>query len=134
MSTKIRAYKPEDHNLVISTFLKGIYYGNEFYGMIDKNVFMANYKYIAEAMITQNTVRVACLHDDEDTIVGYSLISKDGTTIHWAYVKKDWRAKFGTFKSLLPNTITTYSHFSTQGLQIIKKCFPNLTFNPFKIQ
>jgi len=133
MNTKIRGYKQEDHNLIASTFLKGVYYGNEFYGMIDKNVFMANYKYIFEALIAQNLIKIACLPDDEDTVLGYSILTKDLTVAHWVFIKKDWRAKFCIFKLLVPPSITTYSHFSTQGLQIAKKCFPNSTFNPFRL-
>lgn len=133
VNTEIRDYKLSDHNFVIASFLKGVYYGNKFYGMIEKNTFMANYKYIAEALITQNVVKMACLKDDPDTILGYSILSKDFTTVHWVFLKKDWRSKFGIFKQLVPMNPVSYSHFTTQGLDIAKHKFPNTTFNPFKL-
>jgi len=133
VNTRIRGYKPEDHNLIASTFLKGAYYGNNYFSMINKNVFMANYKHVLEALLTQSAIRVACLPDDEDTVLGYSLLTKDLTAVHWVFIKKDWRHRFGVFQMLLPSMLTSYSHFSTQGLEIAKKKFPNLTFNPFKL-
>lgn len=101
--------------------------------MVEKNTFMANYKYIAEALISQNQVKIACLSDDPDTILGYSILSKDFTTVHWVYLKKDWRSKFGIFKQLVPARPLTYSHFTTQGLEIANKCFPDTAFNPFRL-
>lgn len=133
MKPLIRPYKQQDHNFIMASFLRGTYYGNEFYSMVNKDVFMANYKYVAEALIAKNSVAVACLEDDPDTILGYSIYTKDGTALHWVYLKKDWRGKFGIFKLLVPDNVSSYSHFTAQGLEIVNRKFPKLTFNPFKL-
>lgn len=139
MSTKlkdiyvVRQYRDSDKNFVLATFLRGLYYGNEFYNMILKQEFMDNYKLIAEALLApeRNMIHVAVLSDDSDVILGYSVVSHDHETLHWVFVKAAWR-KQGIAKSLIPATINTYSHFTTVGLSLAKK-FPNLIFNPFKI-
>ncbi len=134
---KIRSYKPEDRNLILSTFLKGLYYGNKFYNMIPKDAFMANYKAVAEALITNGHIRVACLKEDEDVIVGYAVTGISDTTLHWVHVKSGpdkeltWR-KRGIMKMLVPTSISNYTHFTTLWLVIKDKLYPNATFNPFK--
>lgn len=134
MNTQIRAYKDSDHNFIMASFLRGVYYGNQFYSMVNKDIFMRNYKHIGEAIISQNLVLIACLPDDEDTILGYSIMTPDTTAIHWVYIKKDWRAKFGILQLLLPDTALTFSHFTTKGLELAKKLYPKITFDPFKLR
>lgn len=142
---EIRDYTPNDKAFVLATFLRGLYYGNEFFQLIPKDVFMDNYKRIAEALIDGNRaiVKVACLKDDSDTILGYSILSSDFSTIHWVYVKSSetkikgtaekltWRHK-GIGKALVPRFPLAYSHFSDLGLKLAKK-FDNCIFNPFAL-
>jgi hypothetical protein len=131
---KIRAYRESDKNFILSTFLKGLYYGNKFYNMIDKKSFMDSYKLVAQAMLQSPNVMiyVACLPDDPDVILGYSIVSKDHTSVAWVFVKTVWRQK-GIGKSLLPSGLTTYTHFTDIGMQLINK-LPPMIFNPWKIQ
>lgn len=127
----IRPYRPEDHNFVLATFLRGLYYGNEFYGMMPKQTFMDNYKNVVEALIPRSHIAVACLKEDPDVILGYSMMSKDYTTMHWIFVKAAWRKK-GIGKSLLLSVPSMYSHFTTLGLDLVKK-FKDCVFNPFSM-
>lgn len=128
----LREYKAEDKAFIMATMLRGLYYGNEFFHMMpDKDSFMDNYKLVCEALIQKHVVVVACLKDDLDTILGYSLTSADGKVIHFCFVKKAWR-KQGIGRELLPQSPKLYSHFTTLGLQLAKK-YPDFTFNPFAL-
>lgn len=129
----VRAYRETDKNFVLATFLRGLYYGNDFYNMMPKQTFMDNYKIMAEMLLApeRNMIHVAVLKDDIDVILGYSVVSHDHETLHWVFVKAAWR-KQGIAKSLTPATINTYSHFTTVGLTLTKK-LNNPVFNPFKV-
>ncbi len=132
---EVRDGKEADISLIMSTFLKGLYHDNEWFGMIPRKVFFEHYHGIAESLIRSPnaTVQVACLKDDPDTIIGYSILSTDFQTIHWVYVKKAWRGH-GIGTSLLPERPTNYTHFSEAGLKIIPKRFKDIIFNPFAIR
>jgi hypothetical protein len=99
---------------------------------------MKNYKAVAEALIAKRTIKVACLREDPDVIIGYSILSNDFQTIDWVYVKSSkqpdgttWRNK-GVGKSLVPQYPTSVSHLTVLGKELLKK-FPNTVFNPFSI-
>lgn len=127
----IRDYIPSDKSFILSTFLRGIYYGNEFYGLMPKQIFMDNYKHVGEALVSKATVKVACLKDDPEVILGYSILSNDYSNIAFVYVKSVFRNK-GIARSLVPARPVSYSHFTTLGLTLAKK-FDSIVFNPFII-
>jgi len=127
----IRDMKSEDRNFILATFLRGLYYGESWFSLIPKQIFMTNYKTVANVLINSpNTVvKVACLKEDTDTIIGYSILSSDYQTIHWVQVKKLWRGK-GIGKSLVPAYPVAVSHLTDLGRKLLIK-FPNTVFNPF---
>ena len=136
----IRPAKESDKNLILSTFLKGLHYGSIdkecpsktlFFGLIPANIFFSHYKRVIEALVNSNAIviTVACLPDDEDTVLGYSIVSNDGKTLFWVFVKNRWR-KHGVAKSLVPNTVDCVAHFNLLGKTLMNK-IPNVTFNPF---
>lgn len=130
---KVRDAKYEDHNFILATFLRGLYYGDSWFSGIEKNVFMQNYKPVAETLLSlKTTIQVACLPEDEDVILGYSILSHDFQTIHWVYVKNRWRKK-GIAKALLPKYPSTVSHLTSVGKELLHKFESKPTFNPFKI-
>lgn len=128
---EIRDYRPEDKSFIMATFLRGLYYGNEFFKLIPKKIFMDNYKLIIEALLNKHIIKVACLKEDPDIILGYSVLSKDFQIIHFCFVKSAWR-KNGIARSLLPKYPTCVTHFTTMSLDLMKK-FPDCVFNPFSI-
>lgn len=91
---------------------------------------MANYKKVGEGLINNAQIKVACLPDDPDIILGYAILSPDSTTLHWCFVKSAWR-KQGIMKEILPKSITSYTHF-TELSQSLKYKLPNAIFNPFQ--
>lgn len=129
----IRNSRESDKNFVLATFLRGLYYGDSWFSEIPKDIFMNNYKHIAEALINSPKViiKIACLPDDPDVILGYSVLSSDYQTIHWIYVKQVWRKK-GIGRSLVPTRPSSVTHLSGLGRGLMKK-FEGLIFNPFNL-
>lgn len=134
----IRSGKETDKNFVMATFLRGLYYGDSWFSTIPKSIFMDNYKKIVEHLVNNGILIVACLKDEPDVIIGYSLLSQDLKTVHWVYVKNSkleegvtWRGK-GIARSLLPKEVTYVSHLSALGKKLLSK-FPTASFNPFSL-
>jgi GNAT superfamily N-acetyltransferase len=128
---EIRDYKPEDKAFIMATWLRGLYYGDSWFSEIPKDIFMNNYKLILEALLLKNIVKVACLCEDRDVIVGYSVLSHDFTTIHWVFVKSAWR-KQGIGRQLVPKYPSNVTHLTTLGKSLMKK-LENCIFNPFNV-
>lgn len=130
---ELRNFKDSDKNFVLATFLRGLYYGNSWFNLVPKDIFMKEYKVIAEALISNSNtfISIACLKEDPDVILGYSILSSNFNTIHWVYVKSNWRRN-GIGSSLLPLYPTTFSHLSELGRTLMSK-YPNTIFNPFTL-
>ncbi len=129
----IRDFVQSDKNLVLATFLRGLYYGDSWYSQIPKDIFMNNYKVIANAIVDspKTIIKIACLPDEPDVILGYSILSNDYQTVHYVYVKSAWRLK-GIGRSLVPKHPSYVSHLTTLGKSLLNK-LPNAVFNPFSI-
>lgn len=136
----IRDFKLEDRSFVLATFLRGLYYGDSWFSLIPKDIFMNNYKRVAEALVSspKAVIKVACLKEDSDVILGYSILSADFQTIHWVYVKSSkspdgstWRNK-GIGRSLLPQYPIAVTHLTKVGQALMSK-FPNIIFDPFRL-
>lgn len=85
----IRAFQKDDAGFIFSTWSKGAYHGAETKPQIEKSKwFRDHYLYVCDA-IEQGDVRVACLADDSNTILGYSVAF--GGSLQWIYVKQDFR-------------------------------------------
>jgi hypothetical protein len=134
----IRDYKESDKNFIMASFLKGLYYGDSWFSKIPKDVFMANYKRVIEYYLQPGkcAVKIACLPDDPDIIIGYSILSADYSAIVWVYVKNSklpdgstWR-RHGIGKRLVPQYPTAVLHLTKIGESLLSK-YPTAIFNPF---
>lgn len=92
---------------------------------------MSNYKLVAEALLKKRTIKIACLKEDPDVILGYSVLSNDYQTIDWVFVKSAWRNK-GIARSLLPLYPTSVTHLTKLGKELLPK-FKDCVFNPFNL-
>lgn len=129
----IRDGNENDHNFILATFLRGIYYGDSFFSGVPKKIFMERYKIVAQALVRDPNIviRVACLPEDPDVILGYSLLSKDMNTVSFCFVKAAWRQK-GIARSLLPqNPIYVVPQHVTKIGRLLLHKFPGLNYNPF---
>ena len=122
---------PEDKNFILATFLRGLYYGDSWYSMIPKDIFMKNYHRIIERMLESDAllVRVACLKDDPNVILAYAITNREETVLHWVFCKKAWRS-IGLAKSIVPPSITAVTHLTQTGISLLKK-HSGVDFNPF---
>lgn len=134
----IRDYRPGDHAFIMATFLRGLYYGDSWFSIIPKDLFMASYKRFAEAILASpnNVVKLAVLREDNDVILGYSILSKDFSKLHWVFVKAgdrdlSWRNK-GIARFLVPETVRVVTHLTETGKNLMSK-LPNCVFNPFDL-
>lgn len=124
-SAKIRKLKASDLPFIYSTWLRSLYYGNEFFGLIGKKVFFDKYKLVLYSLVADNEVQVCCDVQDEDVILGYAVYTPD--RLHWVYVKESWR-RLGVAKSLVPDSITSYSHFTETSRRLTPRGWE---FDPF---
>lgn len=124
----VRDARPEDINFILSTMLKGLFYGSKFWSEVDQDSFFKNYEPFIKQLLVKSNVKVACLEDDADVILGYSMYHND--TAHFVFVKKSYR-KLGIAKLLWPDNISTVSHITDIGNSIRKRM--NLKFNPFSL-
>lgn len=129
---EIRSFHPDDTNFIKSTFLRGLYYGDSWFSKIPKNIFMDTYSRAADALLAKPdiVIKIACLSDDTNTILGYSILSPDYQTVVYVYVKSAWRKK-GIAKSLVPTHPSAVMHLTTLGSQLLHKLGPQCQFNPF---
>lgn len=128
---KQRPVQPNDINFLYSTFLRGTYYGNDFYKKIDKKAFFEHYERVLAHMLAKPTltIRVACLADEPDIILGWT--AYEGETLHFSYTKDAWRQK-GIAKSLLQDAnINTVTHLTKIGDDIRSR--KGWKFDPFRI-
>jgi hypothetical protein len=128
----IRESKEEDKNFILATFLRGLYHGDSFFSRIPKNIFMNNYKRVAQGLVDNSnvTIRVACLKEDPDIVLGYSILSKNELTIYWVFVKKVWRLR-GIARSLVPENPIAVAHLTKVGDSLLHKLKTKVIFNPF---
>lgn len=126
----VRDGAPSDFPFIMSTWLKGLRFGNSWFSFIPSGIYYKFYSKVIETLLYQERtkVKIACLKDDPDVILGYSVFSD--TSIHWAFVKKAWR-KIGIANSIVPNGVATVTHLTDVGKAICKN--KGFTFNPFEI-
>lgn len=127
----IRGYLPDDRSFILACWLRGVYYGNTFFSEIPKGIFMEHYHSVLERFIDNPkvTIKVACLKDDPQVILGYSVsrVSKDQVVLDWIFVKTAWR-KIGIGKSLVPENLKAVTHLTKIG----KSLKPDsVVYNPF---
>lgn len=119
-----------DRSFIFATFLRGLFYGDSVFSEVPKSIFMTNYHKVIEHILNSpsTAVKVACLREDPEVILGYVILKPDSNAIVWAFCKKAWRG-IGLIKSLIPDNITTITHATKSGISISKK--KGWIFNPF---
>ncbi len=128
----VRDYKQADHSFIMSTWLKGLRFGNDLFREIKSDVYFKEYNKIVDGLLAHPSVKVnvACLADDEDVILGYAVVSTDGTKAHFAFVKNSWRG-IKIAKALVPNTVKIVTHLTKTGLSLARKY--NMDYDPFNL-
>lgn len=127
----VRKGNSNDLNFIYATMLQGLYYGNTFYGKIDKEAFFDSYNQVLKSLIMKPTtdIKVLCLTEDEDVILGYSISSPQA--LHYVFVKQAWRRR-GFAKDLTVGSLNkpvTHITDDTESIRLKMR----LTYNPFLI-
>jgi len=134
--TELVAYRtavPNDIPLIFSSWLKGIRFGNPAYEALPSKEYYAEMHALINSILQlpETVVTVACLKDDPDTILGYSVATFESDpldsgsramTLHWVFVKRAWR-HIGIGGDLTPLT-TTRITMVTKAVQKIVDNYP----------
>lgn len=129
-SIEIREGLPSDHNFIYSTWLNGLYYGNSWFKLTPKHEFMKFYHQIIERLLARSAIRIACLKEDRDVILGYAVI--EGNVLHWTHTKPAWRKLKIARNLTITNGITSCTHLTDLAVFIFSKQ-KDWEFNPFLI-
>lgn len=126
-----RSFHPGDYNFIVSTWLIGLRHGNDWFSEIRKDAYYEYYHAVITAMLKKPNmiVSVACLKDDPEVILGYSV--HHDNVLDWVHVKGAWR-HIGIAKGLVPTNTKEVSHLTRAGREILKK-HKGVTFNPFAV-
>lgn len=129
----IRDGTKEDRNFILATFLRALYYGDSWYSDIPKGIYMNFYNKIIQNLLENPAVivKIACLKEDSNVILGYSILGDNYDTIHFLYVKSAWRNK-GIGMKLIPKYATSVTHLTALGKKLLPK-LDSAVFNPFLI-
>ena|ERR1700677_764254 len=121
--------KNKDIDFIMATWLRGLRYGNDWFGMIVASSYFSFYQQFIEQLLKNPnvSVKIACLQDDPEVILGYSVYHKN--ILHWVFTKKAWR-KIGIAKKLVPIETSTVTHLTAIGKSIMQKK-TKWQFNPF---
>lgn len=122
---------PENYKgVVYAKWMQSLRYGNQFFYLADsKSYYEAYQKYIDMLRARpKSLLRIACLTDDVDVVLGWSLI--EDHTLHYVYVVKEQR-RLGIAKSLVPTEIKQISHLTKIGMTIWNNKLKSAKFNPF---
>lgn len=125
-----RFMNKNDEPFVYKTWLQGLKFGNSWYKLIEDKAYYSVYHKVIEAIILKKevTVLVACLKEDSEVILGYSVFEPN--RFHWVHIKKKWRG-IGLARDLFPKDIKIVTHLTSVGKNILLK--HNLVFNPFAL-
>lgn len=125
----VRPGNSTDLPFIMSTWLNGTYYGNDWIKEIEKGIFMSTYHDLLERLLYRETVlvTVACLKEASDVILGYCVT--EGPVLHYVFIKPVWRG-IGLARDLVPSGICVVSHLTNVGRSIKPS---TIGFNPFLI-
>lgn len=121
---------PKDYlNLIYAKFLRSLKYGNDFFKLIDNDIYFKVYHdYIEHLLNRENAIiRLAVLSDDETNVLGWSLM--EAGILHYVFVMREQRRQ-GIAKELCKSNFHTITHLTNTGASIFSK-MKNVKFNPF---
>lgn len=85
----IRKLLPSDHNFIFATYLRNRYFDKDNKTTLKRSTWSAMQHKRLETIMAIDSVYVACLDEDKDLILGYSLM--DGHA-PYTYIKLAWRS------------------------------------------
>lgn len=128
MTPTLREANINDRNFLFTTWIKGLYHGNEYYRDINFDIHFRNYKLIIENILQRPNINihVLCIKESPEIIIGYAVTEQD--TLHWLFIKPNLRNQGLIHKLINNQSFTTCTHLTRQSKGFILR---NLTYNPF---
>lgn len=122
---------PTDLNFIFASWMKGLRYGNADLEKIPPQIYDKKQRLVIAELLGRATVLVYCLTEDQDVILGYIVYEGEpnAETLHWVFVKKDWRRQ-GIAHHLIPPHAATYTQITKNGLEFLQKHYPQMHYNP----
>jgi GNAT superfamily N-acetyltransferase len=126
----LRAAQATDKGFILNSWLVGNYWGNWFFNQMNQDLYFKVYTEVVSRLLFNPLTRVdvAALSDDPNMILGFAVYN--GPTLHWIYVKKDYRSKGIANLLIKDKSIQFVTSTTKAGAAITKK--KNLIFNPFQ--
>jgi len=126
MNIKTRPSTAEDHNFILSTWLKSYQaHGNEFYKPSGK-VYFKEHQELIKKKLDSCKVDIVTTDEDESQIIGYMV--HDADCIHYVYIKNLFR-NFKIAKKLVSESTATYY---SQHTSYSKRISGSLIYNPYR--
>lgn len=133
---EIRGAEANDIAFLYSTWLRGLYHGNDYFSSMDSDAFFASKKEEVTAILCSPdvSVRVACAIDDRELILGYLVaqISDSGCSVVWCWVRPAMREKGVATKLAHGLRVNSVANLTKTGDDIRKK--KNLLFKPIVLK
>lgn len=124
----VRQATIQDKNFIMSTWLRGQYWGSSYWKQMNQDDFFKQYASLIELRLFSPLTHVDVAVTKKDDLLIATLVYTD-TAIQWAYCKEDYRGE-GILNLLMKNKVfTTYSADTKPGHAIGKK--KQIKFNPF---
>lgn len=127
----IRKATEQDISFIYATWLNSYRTGSQLASDTKKSIFFDNYKQVIDQILIESEVHVACLIDDLNVIIGYSV--SDLGLLHYIFVKEAFR-EMGVAKSLYQwiESPTVFTH-RTNSIEKILSKHAELIYNPFAL-
>jgi GNAT superfamily N-acetyltransferase len=125
----IRDAVAEDKNFILSTWLKGNYYGSLYFRQVPEAIYYKEYAdHILRILFTPGVqISVACDETNPSWIVGFCAWKDD--VLYWIFVKRDFRERGIATLLVEGKQIKTVKAVTKVGRAIAER--KGLIFNPF---
>lgn len=124
-----RPAKKTDKDFILSTWLKGNYYGNNYFWYIPQEIYFNEYAKVITSILfnPEVEINVACDKTNPAWIAGYAVLKRD--SIYWIYVRRDYRNTGIATLLLKGREINFVKSITRISKPIAERKF--LVFNPF---
>lgn len=129
VGVRIRPNNPDDLSFIYATWLRGTYYGNDWFQQMERKTYFKEYTEVVRNILHKDRTQIliAAMADTPDIILAYSVYEPG--ILHYVFTKSAWRSQ-GIARKLIPVNTTHYTHLTHMGKRFKPK---DWIFNPFLI-
>lgn len=123
----VRLATEDDKAFVLNSWLKSQYYSSDYFGAMTNIGYYFFMTPLILNKLKEGLLNVAVLSDAPETIIGFAC--SDGNTLHYVYVKRDYRGHKIASLLLSGLDVKVYTASTKAGSAIARK--RGWEFNPF---